>query len=144
MNECRGLERLARNLRCQTAEFLIDQRQQFLRCGRQQRRVGSGCVRLRIHDSQCGIGAGAVERLFRERALTAGGCFRFTVLPEATRSLRAADVRIACPLNDRVGIRFQQVTASLQLPSVKRNVTDILGVVGEAVGEIDMSTRDLP
>src|SRR5207302_9643220 len=55
-------------------------------------------------------------------------------------ALPPADVRLDCSLNDCVGVRFQQVTQSLQAPAVERNLPDVVGVVGEVVCEIDMST----
>lgn len=57
---------LARHaLRGYAPEFFIHQREQFLRRAWQSRRGGSGIAGLRIHERQCGNGAGDVEPMFR-------------------------------------------------------------------------------
>ena len=56
--------------------------------------------------------------------------------------LPLADVRQDRSQNDIVGVRFQQVTERLQAPGVERNLADVVKMVGEAIREIDMSTRE--
>ena len=62
----------------------------------------------------------------------------------STGLLTSANVRLDGPLNDLVGIRFQQITERLQAQGVERNLPHVVEMVGEAGREIDMATRDHP
>src|SRR5262245_8005250 len=79
-----------------------------------------------------GLGRSRRRRL---RRLTASGRLRAWVVPDV-------DVRLDGSQNDRVGVLFPRISASLYPPGVEPNLPDVFGVVGEGVREIHVRARD--